>query len=120
LRARSWSAFAQDSWRLADDVTLNAGVRYELFTPAVDRDDRANLYDPATGQLVPVGTNGIPRGGYDTDHNNVAPRVGVTWAPGGGTTLLRGGYGMYYSQSALAPSEALYFSPPYFNARFYF
>jgi outer membrane receptor protein involved in Fe transport len=120
LRARSWSAFAQDSWRVAEDITVNAGVRYELFTPAVDRDDRANLYDPTTGQLVPVGTNGIPRGGYDSDRNNIAPRVGVTWAPGSGTTLLRGGYGMYYSQSALAPSEALYFSPPYFNARFYF
>ena len=120
LRARSWSAFAQDSWRVADDVTVNAGVRYELFSPAVDRDDRANLYDPSTGQLVQVGTNGIPRGGYDTDRNNIAPRLGITWAPGGGGTMLRGGYGMYYSQSALAPSEALYFSPPYFNARFFF
>jgi hypothetical protein len=120
LGARSWSAFAQDSWRIADAVTVNAGVRYELFTPAVDRDDRANLYDPATGQLVRVGTNGMPRGGYDTDRNNVAPRLGVTWVPGSGQTLVRGGYGMYYSQSALAPSEALYFSPPYFTARFYF
>lgn len=120
LRARSWSAFAQDSWRIGDAVTLNAGVRYELFTPAVDRDDRATLYDSATGQLVQVGTNGMSRGGYETDRNNLAPRLGVTWAPGSGDTLVRGGYGMYYSQSALAPSEALYFSPPYFNARFYF
>jgi hypothetical protein len=120
LRAQSWSVFAQDSWRVASDLTVSAGLRYEIFTPAVDRDDRANLYDPATGQLVQVGTNGMPRGGYETDRNNLAPRVGVTWAPGAGATVLRGGYGMYYSQSALAPSEALYFSPPYFNARFYF
>jgi hypothetical protein len=120
LRAGSFAAFAQDSWRIAPEVTLSAGVRYELFTPAVDRDDRANLYDPATGSLVPVGTAGMPRGGYDADRNNIAPRLGITWSPGNTNTVVRGGYGMYYSQSALAPSEALYFSPPYFSARFYF
>jgi hypothetical protein len=120
LRAGAFAGFAQDSWRVAPDLTLSAGIRYELFTPAVDRDDRANLYDAATGRLVGVGTAGMPRGGYETDRDNIAPRVGLTWSPGGGGTLVRGGYGMYYSQSALAPSEALYFSPPYFNARFYF
>ena len=63
----------------------------------------------------------MPRGGYATDWNNVAPRVGVTWAAGrDGRTVVRTGYGVYFSQSALAPSEALYFSPPYFRASFYF
>ncbi len=121
LRTHAWSAFAQDRWQVHPAVTINAGVRYESIAPPVDRDDRANLYDPSTGTLVQVGTGSLPRGGYTTDRNNIAPRVGVAWSPSGdGRTVLRAGYGRYFSQSALSPSEALYFSPPYFRASFYF
>jgi len=110
----------QDSWAVSSRLTLNAGVRYELTSPPVDAGDRANIYDPATGGLVQVGTNGVPRAGYDTDRNNVAPRLGAAWtADAEGRTVLRGAYGVYYSQSALAPSEGLYFSDPYFHLDFY-
>jgi hypothetical protein len=45
----------------------------------------------------------------------------VSWSPWAErSTIVRAGYGLYYSQSALAPGEALYFSPPYFRASFYF
>ena len=50
LRTRSWSLFAQDSWHVRPDVTVDAGLRYEVIAPPVDRDDRANLYDAATGR----------------------------------------------------------------------
>jgi hypothetical protein len=121
LRTHTWSLFAQDSWQLRSNVTLDAGLRYEVIAPPVDRDDRANLYNPATGTLVQVGTGGLARGGYETDRNNLAPRIGLTWAANGdGSTVIRGGYGLYFSQSALAPSEALYFSPPYYQASLYF
>ena len=43
---------------------ITAGLRYEFTSPPVDVNDRANVYDPATGQLVQVGTGGIPRSGY--------------------------------------------------------
>ena len=46
LRAPAWSAFVQDSWRVRPNLTLSAGLRYEYIAPAVDADDRANLYDP--------------------------------------------------------------------------
>ena len=116
LRAKSYSGFAQDTWRVRPDLTLTLGVRYEYTTPPADLYDRANLYDPATKSLVAVGTNGMPRGGFDPDRNNFAPRIGMAWTPGGtGKTVLRAGYGIYYDQSSLAPSEGLYFSPPYFN-----
>lgn len=121
LRTETVAVFAQDSWQAGANLTLSAGIRYERFSPPVDPEDRANVYDPATGSLAQVGSNGIPRGGYDTDANNLAPRFGVTWTPtASGRTLVRGSYGMYYSQSALAPGEALYFSPPYYNLSFYY
>jgi hypothetical protein len=87
----------------------------------VDADDRAYIYDPATQSLVKVGTAGIPRGGYAPDRNNWAPRLGVAWdVDGQGQTVVRAGIGVYYDQSALAPSEGLYFNPPYFDMRMYF
>jgi hypothetical protein len=121
LRAHSWSLFAHDDWRAGPSLTISAGLRYDFISPAVDRDDRANLYDAATGQLVQVGTAGMPRGGHQPDRNNVAPRAGFAWTVDqSARTVLRGGYGIYYNQGALATSEGLYFNPPYFNLGVYF
>ena len=121
LRAESYNFFASDSFRLRPDLTLTLGLRYEYNSPPVDTEDRANIYDPATRSLVRVGTNGVPRAGYNDDRNNLAPRVGLAWTLGGdGGTVLRAGYGVYYDQSALAPGEGLYFNAPYFDSRIYF
>jgi hypothetical protein len=74
------------------------------------------LYDIAHGTVVPVGTMGMPEGGYDPDRNNVAPRAGLSWAlDREARQVVRGGYGIYFNQGALATSEGLYFNPPYFN-----
>ena len=118
LRTSSYNFFVNESWRATNKLTLNLGLRYELNTPPVDRFDRATVYDPSTGSIVPVGTAGIPRGGYSADRNNFAPRVGFAYSARG-NTILRGGYGFYYDQSALAPGEGLYFNPPYFDFRLY-
>ena len=58
-------------------LTLIRRLRYEFNTPPVDPLDRANIVDPATFRLVPVGQNGIPRSGYLSDRNNfgAAPRL---------------------------------------------
>jgi hypothetical protein len=116
LRAHSWSLFAHDEWRASNALTVSAGLRYDYLAPPVDADDRANLYDVAQGNVVAVGTNGMPRGGYEQDRNNFAPRVGFSWAlDRESREVIRGGYGIYFNQGALATSEGLYFNPPYFN-----
>jgi len=121
LRTENVGLFVQDNWRVGSNLTLSAGLRYELTSPPVDVENRANIYDPATGTLIQVGTQGIPRAGYATDRNNVAPRAGLVWSPGRtGETVVRGSYGLYYNQGALAPSEGLYFSDPYFHLDFFF
>ena len=73
--------FAQDEWRLRPNLTLNAGVRYDLqFLP-----------DP-----------------IDTDVGNIAPRLGVAYAPGDRKTVIRASYGIYYERIPLrATSNAL-------------
>lgn len=66
LRTRSFNFFFNDSIRITPRFTLSAGLRYEYNSPAVDAENRANLYDPATQSLVPVGTGTMPRGGLPT------------------------------------------------------
>lgn len=119
LRTNSYNAFVNDSWRVRPRLTLNAGVRYEYNTPAVDAQNRVALFDTTTKTVVPVGTGNMPRAGYEADKNNVAPRVGFAWTlDSSENTVLRGSYGIFYDQSALAPGEALYFNPPYYELNF--
>ncbi|HEX5702558.1 MAG TPA: carboxypeptidase regulatory-like domain-containing protein [Pyrinomonadaceae bacterium] len=121
LRSNSYNLFVNDSVRVTRNLTLIGGLRYEYNTPPVDAFDRATIFDPATGGLVPVGTAGVPRSGFHSDKNNFAPRVGFAWTIGDeGNTVVRGGYGVYYDQSALAPGEALYFNAPYFDFNLFF
>ncbi len=83
----SWAGglFAQDSWSVNKDLTLNLGVRYDL-------DNSYNSLNP----LIPKGFHQI-----NTDRNNVSPRVGFAWSPLGTerNTLVRGGAGIYFDQS---------------------
>ncbi len=121
LRTRSLNFFLQDSYRWRPHWTLLFGVRYEYNRPPVDRYDRANIFDPTSAALVPVGQGAVPRSGYRPDRNNWAPRIGLAWKPLRNRDLvLRAGYGIYYDQSSLAPGEGLYFNKPYYDFRMYF
>jgi hypothetical protein len=73
--------FAQDEWRVRPDLTINAGLRYDLqFLP-----------DP-----------------IQTDTNNVSPRLGIVYAPGDRKTVIRASYGLYYDRLPMrATSNAL-------------
>ena len=91
----SWqyAAFVQDEFRLSPRLTLNLGLRYELRA-AVLREGRQAQHLPArrcsrcasrprpSGLLYP-GDPGIPRGTYEADKNNFAPRLAVAWDPHG-------------------------------------
>jgi hypothetical protein len=122
-KLRTWSVntFIQDDWRINSRLTVNLGLRYEFNAPPVDADDRMRIYDRATSQIVQVGTNGIPRSGIASDSNNLAPRIGFNYdLTGMGTTMLQGGYGLFYNVGTLIETSALYFNPPYFGIGLYF
>ncbi|HEX5966226.1 MAG TPA: TonB-dependent receptor, partial [Pyrinomonadaceae bacterium] len=119
IRTESYNFFLNDSWRVTPRLTLTAGLRYEYNSPPVDAEDRARVFDLQTRNIVTVGTNGVPRSGFDADKNNFAPRVGFAWSIRE-STVLRGGYGIYYDQSPLAPAESLYFNSPLFDNNIFF
>jgi outer membrane receptor protein involved in Fe transport len=98
LRQNVYAGFAQDTWRVAPRLTVTLGGRYEYAAPYTEARDRLLNLDystlPAPPRLVPVHTATRP------DRNNFAPRAGIAWQLPrlfGGATVLRAGYGIYFS-----------------------
>ena len=114
LYSDGWQGYAQDSWRLTSDLTLDYGIRYEYFTPTQDRDHLLTNIDPATGAIVTAQDSGsiFDRTLIHPDRNDWAPRAGVayTLTP---RLVLRGGYGIFYQQQDRYGSESqLALNPP--------
>lgn len=96
--------YVQDDWKVSHSLTLNLGIRYELSPPAVDKYNKIANFDedsnPAQPQLVYAGEFGSKRDQralQNVSLSNVAPRFGFAYSPEGSKTVLRGGYGVFYS-----------------------
>jgi Carboxypeptidase regulatory-like domain len=91
--------YVQDEWRLRPNLTLNYGLRYEYYTPLREADNRQILFDINTGTL-----RDSSQDAFQASKTNFGPRLAITWSPnssgtgfiGGGRTVLRGGFGIYY------------------------
>ncbi|HEX4275446.1 MAG TPA: TonB-dependent receptor [Bryobacteraceae bacterium] len=83
-------AYANDTWRLRPNLTLNLGLRYEYTTvPFSDSLEALNSAQSVPGVLVFKAP--------DAQTKNFAPRLGLAWSPGkSGTTSIRVGFGMAY------------------------
>ena len=119
LRSQAYDGYVEDDWRIFRNLTLNLGVRYEYNTPAVDPANGMSDLDFQTGQVVPVGSDGITRSGIHPDYNNFAPRLGVAWSPAQ-NWVIRSGYGIFYDSGMFVVPSSLYFNPPEFNLALYF
>lgn len=109
----SWenALFAQDDWRMTSNLTLNLGLRYDLFTPYYEKNNQLANYDPARQRLVIPEEGGASRSTLKTDRNNFGPRLGFNYLINN-RTALRGGYGVYYSLDRGGIDSQLTENPP--------
>lgn len=115
LQYENYSGYFSDQWRVSPQLTLNLGLRWDTFMPVAEpngliiepviggRDIRTVLLDP-NGTYNLLGVNGNGNRFFKSDYNNFAPVLSFAWAPefqnkllskmfpGGGRTVLRGGY----------------------------
>jgi len=134
-RYTDFAAFIQDDYKAASRLTVNAGLRYEIFGAPSDINGRLVTFDPTiasrsapasgtlSGFVVPanfkeplppgVVRSSIP-GLYPTHHHDFSPRMGfvlrLTEHP---TLLLRGGYGIYFDRLSGGLAESLLTQEPF-------
>jgi len=94
--------FAQDSWRLHPQFSLDFGLRYETqVNPGVEANN-ASLVDRVRGFRFPIGY-GVDVTDTPARRNQWMPRMGFAWTPftDGGRTVVRGHYGVFYASTPL-------------------
>jgi outer membrane receptor protein involved in Fe transport len=107
--------YVQDDWRVSRNLTLNIGLRYEIFTLACEHFNRQTNLNLSTGMLdLATGGNCAPNQNMFT--KGLAPRLGVAWSPDNGRTAVRAAWGMSYSNNVFgANSGTLERNYPYFQ-----
>jgi len=99
LSNNGFAAFIQDDWRVVPRLTINAGIRYEIFSVVKADNNLLGNFLPGQG-MVQVGSNQLSTV-MNGDHNNFAPRFGFAYdLKGDSKTVIRGGAGIYYSQAS--------------------
>jgi hypothetical protein len=143
VRTKSVYLFAQDSWKIKPNLTLNYGVRWELNTPLADAGKKVQAFRPgepstiypgvagndAAGVtplgIVFPGDKGVPNGLTSTYYKAFAPRLGLNWSPGSrdgwlakltggpGKTSVGMGYGIFYNPIEQLVLEQFSAEPPF-------
>ena len=103
--------YFQDDWKVSSKLTVNMGLRYELYTQPVDARDRGALFDAATGQFVVPGQNGFSKAIVAGHDLNFAPRLGFAYSPSTKWTI-RGGSGIFYGPREMNQSATVYGANP--------
>jgi outer membrane receptor protein involved in Fe transport len=105
MHAYNTAFFVQDDWKVNRRLTLNLGLRYDFQQQPVERHNRLMNFDMQSrssvsgliGRAVYAGVGGQPRQWRPEDHLDFGPRFGFALdVSGKGSTVLRGGYGIYY------------------------
>lgn len=117
-RSKYGGLFAQDSWRIRSNLTLNYGVRWDVVQPWYEEQNKTGTMvlgqqsvvfpQAPTGYVFP-GDPGIPKTIAPTRYNNFSPRIGLAWSPawkdgilgkltgGAGNSSIRAGFGRFFT-----------------------
>jgi hypothetical protein len=134
IRNKYAGLFAQDTWQLRSNLTLNYGVRWDMLPPWHEKynqlqtfvlGQQSQVYPGAPQGMVFPGDRGVPDTLTPTKWANFSPRLGVAYAPswssrwaerlfgGPGKTNLRAGYGVFYMSFEGLSAGIMSACPPY-------
>jgi hypothetical protein len=134
LRNRYVGLYGQDTWRVRNDLTINAGLRWDVIMPFWEKYNQiqtwvagaeSTLYPGALPGLLVPGDPGIPKTLSPTKYNNFAPRIGLAYTPrfdrglwrtifgGSGQSSIRASYGLFYTAFPGLLAGIMYSVPPY-------
>jgi hypothetical protein len=138
VRSTALYLFAQDSWKIKPNLTLNYGLRWELNTPIADVSKHVQTFRPGqvstvypcggpntdcssetpVGLVVP-GDAGISNAMTQTYYKAFAPRIGISWSPGtSGKTSIKAGWGLFYNPIEQLVLEQFSAEPPFGGSTF--
>jgi hypothetical protein len=142
-RAYEYYAYAQDSWKITNDLTLNYGLAWDAETPWNNNQFKGlgiTCWAPnsQTSGIFPGGAPGLTypgdpgcnkAGGPTTKWNHFGPRIGFAWSPSSGPSKLignpgahefavRGGFGIYYNRDAQEGQLQNLSDPPFLRNSF--
>ena len=128
-RSSTIAGYVQDDWRISNNLTLNLGVRYETFTPWVEKDNHQVNFDLQTGEVLapdcskvnlgtaPTTCKDSSRGLYYGVYGGKAfqPRFGFAWTPSmlGNNTVVRGAFTISSYLEGTGTNLRLPVNPPF-------
>lgn len=109
INNRFWEpdVFVQDDWRVSKKLTLNLGLRYDVYTAPYNTNNTSANLDLSTFKLLID-----PTGGISTPYGDLAPRFGFAYSATD-STVIRGGFGLTFYPSSTGGSLQ---NPPYSSA----
>jgi hypothetical protein len=115
FRVIEQSAFAQNDITVNSRLTVNAGLRYEIFHAPTEKNNRLANFDYERFVIVYAGENGTSRSANkETQFGNLAPRLGITYKlTEDASTILRTGFGITYFPSPYAAGNLNHLNVPF-------
>ena len=118
-----FGAYLQDDLRLTPKLTVNLGVRWDVFPPYEEINDRQSNFDPSTGQFVVASDNAtingvkVGRRLQTYSKGDVGPRTGFAYdLTGNGKLIVRGGFGVYWDFTPGGTSSSKAQNPPFLQS----
>jgi len=118
-----YALYVQDDVRASNKLTLNMGLRWDLFVPWVEVDNRQSNFDVTTGRFVVAAPDavmgGVTVGRYLQTYakKDFGPRFGFAYdVTGSGKTVLRGGVGVFWNFTPGGTSSSKAQNPPFLQS----
>jgi len=113
LSYTEYGSFVQDNWRVSSKLTVNLGLRWDLFTPVSERHDRLSDFFLNSGTFALAGQSGVSATILGTQKHDFSPRLGIAYRVTE-KTVVRAAFGLFYfNEQGVGGSSRLFINYPF-------